>query len=276
MPRAPHEHPLHRISSIARPVDPRFPSNKAILIVISIVLVGGSVWGWVRHEAIGQAAITGTTGVLVAFVSWALGRELDPDVNATAFVVLVAALGAWIVFDDAELVPLVVALAITRIVNRTVGPAAKLTDEIAVAALVGVVVLVAGRWSLGIAAAVAFVLDALLSGGRRRSWSFAVICLAFVACQWLRGKAALGAFWHPAPIAALAIGFVVAIVTLSEPESPCDLPEYRLDRRRIQGGMLVTLFAALGVQIETTGELAAPTLVAALVGTIMGRAWPRG
>jgi hypothetical protein len=275
MPRPVHEHPLYRFSFVSRPVDPRFPSNKAILVVCVLVLVGGGVWGWIEHETVGPAALTGVTGALLAFVSWALGRELDPDVNATAFVVVASTLGAWAVFEDSGLVPLVVALATSRVVNRTVGPPAKLSDEVGVLAIIGVVVLVAGRWSLGIAGAAAFAFDAVLSNGRRRSWLFAIASLAFAAGEWVRRGTPLGPLSHPALIGALVVGFIIAVITLPAPKSSCDLPGHRLDRRRVQAGMLVTLIVALGLQLETTAELAAPTLLAVLVGTMIGRVWPR-
>ena len=275
MPRSAHEHPLYRFSSVSRPVDPSFPSNKAIVVVCALVLVASSLWGWVEHGTVGQAALVGLTGAVLAFLSWALGRELDPDVNATAFVVVASTLGAWIVFDDAGLVPLVVALATSRVVNRTVGPPAKLSDQVGVLAIIGVVVLVAGRWSLGIAGAAAFALDAVLSNGRRRSWVFAIACLGFVAGEWVRLGTPLGTLSQPAVIGVLAVGFIIAVITLPAPKSSCDLPGHHLDRRRVQAGMVVTLIVALGLQLETTAGLAAPTLLAVLVGTIIGRAWPR-
>lgn len=269
------EHPIYRISSIGRPVDLRLLGNTAIVIVAAVALVGGAVWGWVQAGSLGAALAAGGSAALVAFLSWALGRELDPDVNATAFVGVGLALAIWVVVDGGDLWPLAAALIGSRIVNRTVGPPARITDAIVVVGLVGIGVLFSGRWSLALIGAVAFVLDAILKDGVRRSWIFAAASLGWLPLAWQRGHLQIEAMTRPWVVGTIAFAFVVAIATLPPPRSPCDLPGHALDRRRLQGGMLVALFAALLAQLDTTG-LAAPSLLAVLTATVLGRAWPHG
>ena len=50
--RAYHEHPIFRLSSIGRPVDARYPSNKAVLLLMLVALLAGIGWGWFEGLAL--------------------------------------------------------------------------------------------------------------------------------------------------------------------------------------------------------------------------------
>jgi hypothetical protein len=281
MARPLHNHPLYEISSIGRPIDPRFPSNKAIMIVCAVALVGGAVWGGVQDGTLAGAAAQGLSATLTVFLAWALGRELDPDVNRTAFIAVAFAVAVWAMLGASDLWITAATLGLTRIVNRTVGPPAKLTDSCIVAGVIAFAVLWAGHWTLTLAAAIAFALDAVLPEGRKRQLVFGAIMLALLGWVLLR-PAELGGTplalvmpTFPLRIGALVLVYAIAVMTLPPVESTCDLPDHPLRRRRVQGGMVIALLVAVLAQFETARAVGAPTLLGVLTATVLGRLLPR-
>lgn len=76
----------HRFTSINRPIDPKYPTNRAIALFALIVMIVGGIFqlltgtGWLLGGFWGLGA-----GITVFFV-WAICRELDPDHDLSAFV----------------------------------------------------------------------------------------------------------------------------------------------------------------------------------------------
>jgi len=90
------QHGLYRFTSIGRPLDPRYPTNRAVQVLMPIAaLVGGGVawFGGVDAKGIAFAALG---GLLVVFGCWALGRELAPDDNPGAFIGMAFAFAAFL------------------------------------------------------------------------------------------------------------------------------------------------------------------------------------
>lgn len=288
MARPFHEHPLYKISAIGRPVDPRVPSNRAIIIVCVLALAAGATWGGVQGGTLAAAAQGGLSAAVTVFLAWALGRELDPDVNRTAFIAVGFAVAVWAVLGTSDLWITAVTVALTRIVNRTVGPPAKLTDSAIVAGVIVFAVLWVGHWTLALAAAIAFALDAMLPEGRKRQLVFGGIMLLVFAVAVL-SPGALGVaspVTVAMPIFPLGVGalvlvlvcaYALAVLTLPPVESSCDLPGHILRHRRVQGGMIIALIVAVLAQFEgqAAQAVAAPTLLGVLTATVLARVLPR-
>lgn len=155
-------HPIHKISSLARPVEAKYPTNLAVLVLLPIVAIGLFGWTMFSGGSIGDAAMAGIYGLFTAFLTWALGREMDPDHNATAFIamglaVLIAGLGY-----PFALLSLAAVLFAVRLVNRTVGPAAKIFDIVALTGLGLAAVFLDGAWWIGAIAIIALIVDGFL------------------------------------------------------------------------------------------------------------------
>lgn len=240
-------HPVHRFSAVARPVEPRYSTNLAVLIIMGVALVALSVTSLIRGAAPDDALLGGLLGALLLFFTWALTRELAPDDNAAAFVALVPVtivvlLGVEPLFFEPMLV-----LLLARLVNRTVGPPATTSDRIVML----VFLLAVGRGSqglsLGLAAVAAFGLDAMLPTTPPRGWLWAGLAavVAGVAMAIGQPEIALGdpGSWT---IGAWVVAglFAVVIATQPAPRSECDAsPHAPLRRDRVQGGMVVALVA---------------------------------
>jgi len=157
---------LRRFSSIGRPVDRRYPTNQAIAgLTLAVAILGFAI-----RRLTGTHPLESFTGGLVLaigfFLAWAIARELDPDHDASAFVAAALSLIPQTMLGRPDLAGLLLILLLLRIVNRTVGPAAQPLDTLGILALVGVAVW-RGQPVLALAAAVAFVLDAILDPAHR-------------------------------------------------------------------------------------------------------------
>ncbi|WP_421792026.1 hypothetical protein [Hyphobacterium sp.] len=154
-------HPIHKISTLARPVEAKYPTNLAVLILLPVIAIGLFGWTMFNGGGFAEAALAGVYGLFTAFLTWALGREMDPDHNATGFIamglaVLIAGLGY-----PFALMSLAAVLFAVRLVNRTVGPAPKIIDIFALTGLGLGAVFVDGAWWIAGVAIIALIIDAI-------------------------------------------------------------------------------------------------------------------
>ena len=69
---------VYRLSSIARPLEARYPTNRAVLIALPLIGLALGAYAYVSAGGGAlNAVITGLEGMLVSFLVWALGREVD-------------------------------------------------------------------------------------------------------------------------------------------------------------------------------------------------------
>lgn len=272
----PVAHPIHRFSAIARPVEPKVATNLAILVIMGLVTAGLLVTALVRGAAPVDAGLAGLLGALVVFATWALARDLAPDDDPAAFVALVPAAAVVLTGADPTLLAPMAALGLVRVVNRSVGPPATVVDCTTLVVLVFVCAREGHGFGVGLAAVLAFGLDALLPERERQGWIFAGLAGAATLMGMAIGQPDL-ALVAPGPWAWGAIGCAVAfglvIVLQRPPTSPPDTePDQTLRRSRVRGGMLVGLVAASGSLMG--GDEAVRTWVvmwAAMLGVVLTR-----
>ena len=134
---------IYRFTSVARPVDPRYPTNRALLIVLPIGAAAFAILASLGFFEAGALSAM-LSAFLVGFAAWAFTRELAPDDDAAAFVALAL---AWVMSAATGATGVILtfaALFLARIVNRTTGLAARPWDIL----MVGGFVLWAA-WNLG-------------------------------------------------------------------------------------------------------------------------------
>jgi hypothetical protein len=263
---------FYRLTALGRPIDPKYPTNRAALVGGAVALVAGAVWGWVDEGTFAAAGLLAVAAAVTVVGAWALGRELDPDGPHTAFIAIAFALVPLFLFGDSDLWTLLPAIGLARVVNRSVGPPAKLLDLVGVTAVIGVAVLLAERWSLGVVATLAFIFDAALPGGRRDRYVFAALTAATVGVAWvLHGGLPLSLPRHGFGLGALIIAVALTIATLPPLESVTDVPGHDLHYRRVQGGVAIVLLLVLIAQFEPASTLPASGAIGCLVATVAGR-----
>lgn len=232
---------MYRFTSIARPIDPAYLTNRALLIILPLLMLLSA--GLVFIYDIGTSPTTAAfSGALSAFAAWALTRELAPDYNGAAFVALVLAWIANAGFGATLVLLLFVALLLVRLVNRSTGPQWRPLDTLGVLGFCVWAAQSTQQPLILLVASVAFALDATLKQPLRRHFFAAAACMA--AFIWMvlgdvplvAGELAARDWWL---IGASAGGIIFVAAKSPEPVSYCDTAPDRLNRGRVNAGLLV-------------------------------------
>lgn len=260
------------MTSIARPLDPAYPTNRAVLLIVPLAgLVAASVAA-ARGAALADLTIAGLVGLAVAFGSWALARELAPDDEAAAFVSMALAYATLLVVGSPSVLLLFACLLLVRTVNRSSGLAARVSDSVVVAALSVGTIYATRSPLLGAVAALAFALDATLRDPLRRQWIFVALCLAGAVSWsgWIGAGTIPLATSKPArasPLAAISLLYAISYLRKRRIEAVGDVTDVTLTLSRVRAGMLIGLLvAAQALASGSPGALDSSAVWATLAG----------
>ena len=275
----PEHEGVYEITSIGRPLDPAYPTNRAVLglLPLAAVVAGGLAAG-------GGAGVVGVLaraagGALAVFGSWALAREIAPD-DEIAGAFLAPALGfvAYLTLE-AALVPLFAALFFARVVARTTGLAATGLDSLFVTALALFAAWRAGSpWPASVGA-VAFALDAVFASGGARQWLFTGLCAAGAVALTSAGLAPDIVPVQPALVPRIAgtvvvVGVIALIAATHSVSARGDATGQPLSAARVRGAQAVTLLTALATAASGSAGVEAGALVwATLAAVVVTTAW---
>lgn len=272
---------IYEITSIGRPLDPAYPTNRAVLVLLPLAAVtagglaaaGGASLGGVLGQAAG--------GALAAFGSWALAREIAPDDEvAGAFLAMMLGFVAHVALE-AALAPVFAALFFARVVARTTGLAATTLDSLIVTAIALFAAWRAGSPWPATAGAAAFALDAVLAPGLARQWLFAGLCGAGAVALTSTGLAPDVVPVQPDLLPRLAgtiviVGTIALIVATRSVTSRCDATGEPMSAARVRGAQAVTLLTALATAGSGSAGMEAGALVWATLAAVIVAAAGRG
>jgi hypothetical protein len=264
---------LNKMTSIGRPVDFNYPTNRAIGILSAVVLVATTLLQLFAGKELFTAWFWGVGAGVTVFLAWALCRELDPDHDMSAFAAAGLAVIGLFVFGLANLGRLFWLLLVVRVVNRTTGLPATIIDSLVVAGLSGWLVY-NGNWGFGVLTVVAFLLDSQLAPPHRQQIIFAGLsALSTVAIVILKGPLwpEAGLSWGAGLVAVgLSAIFIPVILWSSTLKGVEDESGEGLKPMRIQAGQTLALMAG----IEIAFWSAAPGLrsMMPLWATVIGAA----
>ncbi|NIV31273.1 MAG: hypothetical protein GWN58_17785, partial [Anaerolineae bacterium] len=106
---------LSDLTALGRvPIDPSYPTNLAIAALSLIVALAGAIGLLASGTALLESVLGGTSAGLLPFLTWALGRELDPDHDLSAFVGTGLVLIAFLLPDMPSLLVIVWLLMVLR------------------------------------------------------------------------------------------------------------------------------------------------------------------
>lgn len=154
---------LRDISHIGRPLDPAWPTNRAIGIIAIIVWVIAGLLGMWKGLGIVDANWNALLTSGSVFLAWAIGRELDPDRQPPAFLASGIMLMAITFTSAPPLLPALWILMLLRVVNRTTGLKATLFDMVGCAVL-GIALVLLQHPVFGLLTALILFLDDRLDG----------------------------------------------------------------------------------------------------------------
>lgn len=104
-------------SALGRPLDPRYLSNIVAVAGAGLAFIFFLAYDRLAGDQLPSSAFS--AGIAV-FLAWAIGREIDPDRNATGYVAMVIAFISILVFTPSPMLGFGVLIA-TRLISGTVG-----------------------------------------------------------------------------------------------------------------------------------------------------------
>jgi hypothetical protein len=245
MQRLMNQEMIWKYTSIGRTLDPL--NYRTHLAIMLMTLVGGVIGGAITLLNGGDLNSAITAGFFMGasiFIAWVIAREVDPDNDYSAFVGAFLA-GVFFV-GRVDILSLSAVIILSRLINRVVGPPAKLNDSILALVLVGLSVLM-GSWQMGLVGAIGYAMDASLSQPLRLHWIFALLALAisvgYVVLNGVTMSIAMLSTPYLVILIATTLLYGLVIIMTTRITTPCDMTSYRLDPRRVQATML---FLALG------------------------------
>lgn len=264
-------------SHVTRALNPRSPSNIAIS---GFTLVAAAVAGVIALTA-GRTLWLPILAAGATFLTWALGRELDPDHETTALLAAIPAGALVLLGFEVSILVTVTVLMSARFLVESTGRRPLSTDLIGMVVLAGVVSSNPLGWVVGFGLAVAIYLDDRMAEVHN---SQAVIAAIGAALGSSLVATLTGAFPQAMPAIrpplTLALGVLALIAVVREPVDPLSLVDsrkktpLRRDRLHVTRTMvgLLVFFGALiggeGISAEVTVAL---TLALALGSEELGR-----
>lgn len=262
--------PPEHITSLGRPVDPAWSTNRAIAILTALVAGGGFLaWRWTGTPFL-SALLSAVFLAIAFFLGWALARELDPDHDLSAFPAAGLALPAAIVLGRPDFAGVLLCLLILRVVNRSVGPAARIFDTLAILGLVGVAAW-RGHALLAAGAAVGLALDAWLQPPHRSHLASAGAALALAGVGFARAAGGGASGIDTLTWAALAatLPFLLLVRGSGQPVTAPDRGGPALSGARVRACQILGLAVLLATAVweGRAGLAALSPLWAGIVGT---------
>lgn len=271
-------HRIYQYTSIGRSLDPAYPTNKAVLILAPVAAVLGALLAWSQGDTGMMILQRALVFALVLFGSWALARELDPDDNTAAFISMAAAMLAAFVSDSPGVLIVFVTIGLVRIVNRSTGIPARVTDSLLLTVLSIMMMYLLHNPFFGAVAALAFFLDGSLKEPLRRQWLYGLICLGGSIVYMVDHGFSFDRVTAPDTLfewicLLFLVIFALDALLLKRVRSHGDANRKTLDVARVRGGMAIGLLAAVqGVREPDSVVI----IVATIAGLCIGVAFRKG
>ncbi|MFW5886144.1 MAG: hypothetical protein ACOCUL_00165 [Bacteroidota bacterium] len=226
---------IEKLTGLGRPLDSKYPTNKAISAIIIISILVGMSIEWISGAAWYSGLFKGIGVGLSIFFAWAIARELDPDHDYSAFVVVFLSIGGIILWSQPGFLQLFWILLASRTVNRTTGLHANVLDSILVTGL-NFWLVWEGNWPYGLLTVFVFLLDAHLFPRLKKQYIFAFLNFLFILVAALVGiyplNFSLPPKWVILMQVILSIAFIPVILSSKQMSSKGDKSGIRLSPTR--------------------------------------------
>lgn len=271
-------HRMYQYTSIGRPIELSVTSVRVLMALMPVAAVLGAVLAISEGYGFAFVARQALMFALAVYGSWALARELDPDDTPAAFIGLAAAMLAISLVENAGILVVYVTLALVRIVNRSSGLAARLSDSIIVMLATIWLIYATDSPLVGLVAALAFIIDGSMKEPTRRQWIFGLVCAGATMVYIVDNGLAERQLALPASLfewmsLLFILIFALDSMVLNKVRTTGDVSGRRLDPTRVRAGMAIGFLAALqGVTRPETVVI----IVATIAGLCFGMAFRKG
>jgi hypothetical protein len=267
---------IYHFTSLARPIDLNYPTNKAIATLTMIVFGASIILLMATGGVILDSTVESLIAGLIIFLSWTIAREIDPDYELSAFFSAGLSLIGLIFLDIPSLIVLFWILLLARMVNRSTGLPARIFDSFVILTLAGWLTF-NGYVVVSWITSVAFLLDSFLSRPQRHQSLFAIITLVISALAFNVYNTVLtdGKLSLLLGLALLAMSslFFLVIYGSTKISAVGDKTAEVLDPKRVQSAQGIVLSSAVLIAVWNgwPGMSALMPLWAAIVGTALYR-----
>lgn len=172
---------LNRFTHLSRPIDLHYPSNQFVLGAMSLFFTLSAVITYLDDSNLAQSLTQGLRLMMVIILTWATGREIDPDHPFTADLAAVMSGMAALRGPLPDLTALFALLLCIRIVSRSIGLVPTALDMVLMTGVVVVAAIVQHVWVIALSAAATFALDAALPRPNRPQGIVAAVFFAGLA-----------------------------------------------------------------------------------------------
>ncbi|WP_340819322.1 hypothetical protein [Methanolobus sp. WCC4] len=244
----------HKITTIGRPLNPGYFTNKLIIIItvltfiIHTILTIVTLFNSAHEETNYTNLITGFRAGLLVFLLWAISRELDPDKEWGAFVTVSLALVFMVFFEIPSILPFAWFLLILRMTNHSSGMPAGIMDSFLVATI-GTILAYYVSGIYGILTAMTFISDSQLNDPAKYHFPIGALMLIVSAGICFRQGGTIFDQTLESMFFVLSgiILFLPAIIWPGKLESVGDRTNEPLDPARIKMGKVMGILVFLGV-----------------------------
>jgi len=234
-------------SGLSREFSFRFPTHRVIsAITLALAMLAGLAT-LLAGEGLGAAFVSGLNAGAAAFVAWVLARELDPPRQWTAWLGALLAGLAALARGPLPLASSMLFILLLRIVNRSAGVRFVRADRAALLLATILALLVSANGWLGIAAALAFLLDAAFSD-RTENLTFAGLAGLAGLITWWRAGWPLFTLPEPPVLLLAGVALVLALLwlwRLPRRDVGSDDRGGEFNRRRLRAALLLALAVTL-------------------------------
>lgn len=257
---------ISQFSALARPLDISYRTNLGIMLMSLFTLVAAFFYQWWHLDNVpGESLWWAVQASLSVFVAWALGREIDPDVNSTAFLAAALSLAGFYYTGSYQWGLLVAFLMILRISSHICGQQIKITDALFCLGLCAYLCW-QGQVLIGFAFTAAFLADSRLAPAHTRSQWYALAALMITILAFVFFPVGIAdehfqfsGIWIPG-IGIVVLIFLRVIRDYQHPHSTEDYKTQPLNGRRIQIAQIIILASVLMIYLlqnfMTTLEIA--------------------
>jgi hypothetical protein len=262
---------LSNYSSLVRSIDPRYPTNLAIVFISTIT--GGIFFliSIVQGAGIQASFSSGLAAAFSVFLTWALSREIDPDHDLSAFVGLALVLPGYWLLGRPSLLLILSLLILIRTINRSTGLPAKILDSLLLLGL-GTWLSFSGYPIFGILTAIMFFLDSRLPPPFPRHLYFSLLMVGITLISVFYLKPGLPRIIITGNeliyLSIIVILYLPLIISSRDITSVCDYTEEKLNPLRIQTTQIFALLTGMIVWLlqGISGLISVIPLWAAVVG----------
>ncbi len=173
-----------KISTLGRPVDPKYPTNLAIIILTVTVFTGILIYAAIGGDDLWNSILRAVKIGAVVFFSWAICREIDPDHEYSALVASAFGLGGSLFFYPLSIAGSLWLVLLSRLINRTTGLKTLPMDAV-ILSLLSTWLLFSGSWIYGAVTALALFADSRLKPRNPGQVYFALGNALIICVIWI-------------------------------------------------------------------------------------------